>query len=491
MRFLGVVVFLLVVSVVGAKLADIRASSKHNFLLDSHNRVRIFHGVNVVRQTPPWFNTAERGLLSDAAVENLKEWGFNIVRLGVMWVGIEPSPGVWDDFILNLTRTYIARLADADIYTLLDCHQDDFAPKFCGDGLPDWLVHDSDALPFAEPIHPKIENHTECSKYNYFTYYFSDAVSQTFQNLYDNEYGMQTAFIKYWRKIASEFTNSEGVIGFELINEPWIGDFYSNPLLAIPGIADIWNLQPMYDKLAAAIREEDHGKHLIFYEPEVNLDVGPAGFTHVPGGSSHKNESVLAYHLYCAPAEAKKWPLWEEFLCDDVYLGDYFLQRSLDVERLGGASLITEFGFCDAMTPAGSQLCEFILNGADDNLVGWAYWDANYNAFYENGSVSGPVNYKNVKMFSRTYAQAIAGIPTDMTFDSTTGDFALIFTPNVTITQPTEIYINEKFYYPHGLDVIVDPPQTLTVQRKHNRVFLSNTNFQGSVSVRIRPLSGN
>ena len=44
-------------------------------------------------------------------------------------------------------------------------------------------------------------------------------------------------------------------IGYDLINEPWAGDIYSNPSLLLPGAAGRENIMPMYDKLNDAIRK--------------------------------------------------------------------------------------------------------------------------------------------------------------------------------------------------------------------------------------------
>jgi len=62
-----------------------------------------------------------------------------------------------------------------------------------------------------------------------------------------------------------------------------------------------------------------------------------------------------------------------------------------------------------------------------------------------------------VKALSRTYAPAIAGIPISMKFDSSTGYFYLVFKINTTIQAPTEIFLNEKFYYPNGFSVTISP----------------------------------
>jgi hypothetical protein len=53
---------------------------------------------------------------------------------------------------------------------------------------------------------------------------------------------------------------------YELINEPWAGNYLADPTLILPGVAGAKNLQPLYEKIAKAIRSVDNNT-LIFYEP--------------------------------------------------------------------------------------------------------------------------------------------------------------------------------------------------------------------------------
>lgn len=53
---------------------------------------------------------------------------------------------------------------------------------------------------------------------------------------------------------------------YELINEPWAGNYIANPTILLPGLAGAKNLQPFYEKIAAHIRSVDNDT-LIFYEP--------------------------------------------------------------------------------------------------------------------------------------------------------------------------------------------------------------------------------
>jgi aryl-phospho-beta-D-glucosidase BglC (GH1 family) len=65
---------------------------------------------------------------------------------------------------------------------------------------------------------------------------------------------MRDLFINYWRKVAETFKGSEYVIAYELINEPWPGDQYLNPLVMIPGLSESINMQDAYDIIALKIR---------------------------------------------------------------------------------------------------------------------------------------------------------------------------------------------------------------------------------------------
>lgn len=86
--------------------------------------------------------------------------------------------------------------------------------------------------------------------------------------------------------MAKTYSNTSSVLGYELINEPWViffsiqtfpvlilktlifkaGDIYADPLIFLPGFADAFNLLPMYDKTYNEIRKYDQDT-LVFYEP--------------------------------------------------------------------------------------------------------------------------------------------------------------------------------------------------------------------------------
>ena len=119
-------------------------SSEGRWLTDATGRVVLLHGVNEVEKSPPFLSSAT-GFGADDA-EFLAAEGFNAVRLGVDFRGLMPQPGrIEQAYVDDLVRT-VEELAAEGIFVLVDFHQDGFAPKYNGNGLPDWMAID-DGLP--------------------------------------------------------------------------------------------------------------------------------------------------------------------------------------------------------------------------------------------------------------------------------------------------------------------------------------------------------
>lgn len=52
----------------------------------------------------------------------MKTWGFNFVRLGVMWEAVEYAPGLYNETYLERVDELINKLGQRGIYTLVDAH---------------------------------------------------------------------------------------------------------------------------------------------------------------------------------------------------------------------------------------------------------------------------------------------------------------------------------------------------------------------------------
>lgn len=417
--------------------------------------------------------------MSDIDAKNLASWGFNVVRLGVMWVGLEPgAKGSYNATYLDEIETIVKTLSAENIYVILDFHQDLLHRKYCGEGVPDYVYETCVAaepkgtkafpLPVANQTFPvDSEGNPEldsCLERNFAAYYLSAEVGAAFQCLYDNVDGLWDAFAGYWTTVAQRFKDYDSVLGYELINEPWAGNVYRHPTNLLPGRAEALYLQPMYEYLNTAIRAVDDEK-IIFFEG-LTIDYFPSGFTAGPGGESYNSKQALAYHIYCPLADPT---VGKELACNA--LGDeFFLMRKNDVERIGGGMIMTEFGASKDVLGDIYQL-EKYCHQADKHGQSWMYWQFKYygdittctpvgeSLYDENGEV---VEHK-LKVLSRTYPQYIAGSTPEYFFNPVDGVFKLSYTPLASIPSSlklrsaavTQIYYNRELYYPHGAKISI------------------------------------
>ena len=70
--------------------------------VDAEGRHVLLHGINLVNKNP------DEGYFFDAGPElfaAMRDWGFNVIRLGVIWDGLEPEPGVVDEDVPRTARS--------------------------------------------------------------------------------------------------------------------------------------------------------------------------------------------------------------------------------------------------------------------------------------------------------------------------------------------------------------------------------------------------
>jgi endoglycosylceramidase len=132
-------------------------------------------------------------------------------------------------------------------------------------------------------------------------------------------------------------------------------------------------------------------------------------------------------------------------------------QRSASRSELASASqpngpawFVSEFGATSNIT-----LLTRLTQQADRSLVGWTYWSWKYYGD-PTGSADealvGPHGRlrSTARVLARIYPQAIAGKPTSLSFDPTTGRFRLAYTPDHAIRAPTVIMVPTRIHYPTG-----------------------------------------
>lgn len=167
---LGWVTTLVLVVILAEPKAVVSATDHEHFhvapatgrIHDRHGRERIFHGLNVVMKGAPWHPRIDafdpQSSFTDADIALLKAWGMNVVRLGIMWPGVEPSRGNMNSTYLAVMRSIVSKLHSEGIYTLLEFHQDLYAPQFCGEGMPSWILEDNDLIRPLVHVHQNQNN---------------------------------------------------------------------------------------------------------------------------------------------------------------------------------------------------------------------------------------------------------------------------------------------------------------------------------------------
>ena len=428
---------------------------------------------------PDTINENTPDSLTDTDMRNLhEEWGFNAVRLGVMWVAVEPYNGTVNQTYLAEVRKLSDRLHEHGLYTLVDGHQDLLGPDLCGEGFPLWAVRrafdlqhfDRNGLgkfpmPWLWPLSrdniTDFPSEHECVQHLFIDFYSTFGASTAFGSLYQ-EKEMRTYYASYWKHVATIFRHAPGVLAYEILNEPGPGNIY-DPLY---WPSDRQSLLPLYNLTHQAIRSVDDDTTLFFEGVPTDQYIGeylkgstdlmaPSG----PGGAKYANREALAYHVYCPPGS-------NEFVCDGMIdLAWTWLQRSkLSMTEGTIGSIMTEFGAVDD-DPSSVRLLEKITRAADARLQSWFYWTyrsygdittQNSNTetfFHQNGSIQ----YEKIKTLSTTYPQSVAGVPSSISyaFNQTDARFVLEYitmdgTCNVSDSTTTDIFLNEKMWYPSG-----------------------------------------
>ncbi|KAF6016414.1 hypothetical protein EB796_025298 [Bugula neritina] len=452
----------------------------HPFV-DKLGRTRVFHGINEVQKEFPWYPSL---LLESKRLDEIASWGFNVVRLGMMWSGVEVAPFKVNETYIKIMDIIITSLSKRGIYVILDMHQDALSSNFgTYDGAPKWLV---DSLPAPSNPYP-FPFSKNPGNFNYD--YVTTACGQAFANIYNNESQALDHLGFFWKTVASRFGHYDNVLGYELINEPWPGDVLSDPLLFLPGHTGSTVLQPLYEKISSFIRSVDE-ETIIFYEPVtwgmiIHGDTLGTGFSHVPGGDKYKDRSVLSFHYYCWFAgfdDKNPFPTWLRDLCDKLFFPQVLSTVSKDIKDTGGGMFLTEFGLCQATAPHDSteyQECLSVLNLSDGSLLSWTYWDSAF--YYSNGTAI----LDNVKLFGRTYAMAVAGQAQKVAFNSKTSALSFCYTPDPQTTAPTVIYAN-PVHYPQGFAVNVTSATYKIVNNNYIEVTASTVKHNVTVVVTRR-----
>nr|WP_157574534.1 cellulase family glycosylhydrolase [Nocardia jejuensis] len=400
--------------------------------VDAQGRVMLLHGVNNVDKDAPYLELGDGFTLTADDAALLAGHGFNTVRLGVSFDGLMPTRGVVDTAYLDRVASVVDTLAQYGIHTLLDNHQDGLSKIWGGNGFPEWALS---SRPGA--LEPNV---------GFPLYYLMPSMNKGWDEVWNNDNGVLDQLGDALGALAAAVRGHAGVLGIELMNEPWPGTaFLSCFPNGCPGF-DV-KYQAAMQKLTDAVRARDGGIN-VFWEPNVTWnETMPSNLGKNPPITAP--DIAFAPHDYCIPSQLAIYlglPAFLRGLCpvqQDKTWGniDSFTART----QL--PTLVTEFGDGDPAVLTNT------LVRADERFIGWQYWHY-ASRFGAGGPRPDPFLGDVGRQLVRTYPRATAGTPGRMVFDSAGGDFAYRYTPRAGI-GPTEIYVSD-LHYPSGYEVRVD-----------------------------------
>ena len=461
-----------------------------NWFTDARGRVVILHGHNMVYKVGS-YRPAEPGFGADDA-KWLRKHGFNTIRLGIIYKGLEPEPPVAgepqyrDGYLQSIAKTE-SQLAKRGIFTLLDFHQDLYHERFQGEGWPDWQVLD-DGVP-SEPQQGFPAN-----------YIVNAGLQRAFDNFWANAQaegrGLQDAYADAWAHVAQRFRDRPYVMGYDILNEPWPGSAFNTDNCFNPaGCAtfDETTLGPFNERVIDAIRTVDR-ETLVFYEPLVTFDFSADSKLPDTGDPA----AGFSFHNYCLPGAfggPGSGPSCEP-LEDTV-----FANADKQSEETGDVPFLTEFGATDDL-----ETIERIVRLADEHMTGWQYW---HYCGCDDPTTAGPgvqalvydpaerphganVNRAKLKVLARPYPRAVAGTPTSFGFDPETKRFHLEYSTtapgagNLPRKLLTEVFV-PRVNYRDGYSAEVRG--ATVVSERDARVLKLERSGRGDVTVTVTPAS--
>ena len=451
-------------------------------LYDPQGRAVLLHGVNAVYKRAPYVLYVDPGKpwnFDDADAAQIAGMGFNVVRLGILWQGIEPGklkpnnpavcakgkpgdPHQWNQAVAD---RYIGHLVDTvnllgrhKIYSLVDMHQDVYSEVFRGEGAPAWAVC-SDGRSLA-PLPGRWSNT-----------YASPALNAAFQHFWLNDVvgNLQGEYTRSWIAVARALDDNPWVAGYDLMNEPYTASVAKAPNKAVDeqlqcfyaGSATPGTYGPNYAPihcdpgdtpigLIPAIQAVDP-HHLIFLEPTIFERNGQANFI---GRIPYPN-LVITFHVYCGARSPVTGNPTNSSECFNE-VNRHFTRRQIQVaensspDQPGGLPLFMgEFG-----ATHDPELVSTAAVQGDQFGIGWAYWSWKYYGDPTGSSNEALVSdngklYPQASSIDEAYPIAVAGTVVLDVAGVNSPRLLLQYNSDPRIDAPTLIHVPVG-RFPHG-----------------------------------------
>ncbi len=440
--------------------------------LDSAGRQLTLHGINVINKDA---GTEYVCAITEEVYRKMNRWGFNVVRLGILWDGLEPEPGKYNAKMFECLDRNIAWARKYGIYVLLDMHQDLYSVKY-SDGAPLWATLNEGK--------PNRKGDTWSD-----AYLLSPAIQTAFDNFWKNApapdgTGIQDHYAALWKKIAERYAKDPTVIGYDLMNEPFPGSdaiayvqamvqAYGKWLAETTGkvyteeeLMRMWSapgekmkvmetmrdtsvyrrilfsvlpltkafeegpLNDFYSRVGRAIREVDTS-HILFLEHNYFCNPGVPSQLVIPAtGLNGTKDAKVAYapHGYDLLVDTRAYDQ-----AGSARVAFLFGQVKKTAGRLGIPVLVGEWGAFHSRKPVFTEQTKLILNafsGMDASETFWAYYDD-------------IESYPFFRALQHPYPPAVAGYLQKYSFQIEKREFSVTWKENTHIMAPSLFYIPE------------------------------------------------
>ena len=389
-------------------------SRNGRWFTDEQGRVVIIHGTNMINKLPPY--KPEALGFGEKDLRFLAENGFNGIRLGYTWAGVEPNPGEYDHAYIDHIAELAAAAARHGLIPVVNFHQDGYSAAYGGNGAPEW-ANISYGIP-GSPLPPPANVLPGAAIAN--------------ENFWRNAkapdgIGLQDHYAAAWQQVAKRFRNDPHTV-FELYNEPSPG-IIDVAVCALPvGCPqfDVGKLAPFYNKVLQAVRQVD-SRRLVFVEPTALFGLGAR--TWLP--ATDDPQIGFAFHNYCALGLVPlPFPAGACYLVLSLTMAN--AQSHFDAT--GEPLLMNEFGAFDS-----DAVVFALLNQADQKMMSWmhwAYWAQDFGEEATYGLVNDPseapegdnVKQGLLKVLTRPSPRVIAGTPQEWSWDEPASTFQARYT---------------------------------------------------------------
>ncbi len=437
---------------------------------DQHQRELILNGINLIIKDP------EREYLCGIGQDEFKkisDWGFNVIRLGIIWDGLEPEPGEYSDSMFQCLDESIKWARENGLYVILDMHQDLYSVRF-SDGAPEWATITDDQPHYTGAVWSD-------------AYLISPAVQTAFDHFWNNTpasdgVGIQDHYAQLWKYIAERYADEPAVIGYDLMNEPFIGTearaffpamvetymavfeeqiqeagmesgelmemwghpegramilenltdtaIYSKVVCAVQEMNQAFEstvLMDMYTRVSKAIREVDPN-HIIFLEHSYFSNPGvPSGIQRITY-TDGTTEEKLAYapHGYDLVVDTKAYTN-----ASNARVGYLFDHTHRTSKRLNMPMLVGEWGAFNGMDSSFLDQTMFIAEKFESYKCGQTYW-ARYQGMEKHPYFSALIRPRPIE---------VAGTIESFSFDPEQNRFSCSWNEDGDIQRPSTFFL--------------------------------------------------